>query len=320
MGLPSVSKRTGWQKWIGPAMFVAIMIFLVLYLKSINFHKLSALRIDWRWLLLASGTGLIYRYWAVSVWRVILRALGTQKLPPYRAMAQVFAKAWMARYIPGTVTWVVGRIYLASKYGISVSRLTVSSLLEGGMQVVAGIVISLLLIGLGGHVSAIAMPVKVLAVLVSVAGVITLLPPIFNRLLALAYRLLKKGPAHEELRINGKAVWQSFVLFGLASLVTGTANFFLAKSVAPQLGWHLYPYLVGTFGLAGALGIAVPFLPSGIGVRDGVQLVLLSLVVPKEMALAITILSRLWGLIIDVIFFVIAAGWHWRAEAITSER
>jgi uncharacterized membrane protein YbhN (UPF0104 family) len=305
-----MSKQVGWKKWIGPAMFAAIMVFLVLYLKSINFHKLSQLTINWPWLLLASGLALLYRYWAVSVWRVILRALGTQKLPPYRVMAQVFAKSWMARYIPGTVTWVVGRIYLASQYGISVSRLTVSSLLEGGMQVVAGIVVSLLLIGLGGHVDAISIPVKVVAVLVALAGLVTLFPPIFNRLLALAHHIFKKGPAHEELKINGNAVWQSFLLFALASILAGTANFFLAKSVAPELGANYYLYLVGTFGLAGALGIAVPFLPSGIGVRDGVQLVLLSLIVPKETALAITVLSRLWSLAVDVLFFGIATGWH----------
>lgn len=296
-------------------MLAAILVFLVLYLKSIDFHKLARLSIDWRWLGLASLLALLYRYWAVSVWRVILRALGTRQLPPYRVMAQVFAKAWMARYIPGTVTWVVGRIYLASRYGISVSRLMVSSLLEGGMQVVAGIVVSLLLIGIGGHVNVIAWPVKVLAVVLALIGLVTLLPPIFNRLLALAYRLLKKGEAHDELKINGRAVWQSFLLFAFGSLITGTANFFLAHSVVPGIGLHSYLFLVGTFGLAGALGIAVPFLPSGIGVRDGVQLVLLSLIMPKEAALAVTVLSRLWSLAVDIIFFVIAAGWHWHFSA-----
>lgn len=45
------------------------------------------------------------------------------------------------------------------------------------------------------------------------------------------------------------------------------------------------------------------FAPSGIGVREGIQLVLFSLIMPKELALAVTIITRLWSVGMDFVFF-----------------
>jgi uncharacterized membrane protein YbhN (UPF0104 family) len=69
----------------------------------------------------------------------------------------------------------------------------------------------------------------------------------------------------------------------------------------------LYVYCVGAYNLAGALGMATPILPSGIGVRDGVLLLLLTFVLPSEIAVALTVLSRLWSVIVDLLFYLLAA-------------
>jgi len=289
---------------------LVILIFLGLYLKSIDFHRLSRLHFQWSWLVLGSLIAVLYRFMAVFIWRVILRSLGTETLPPFAVMSDVFAKAWMARYIPGTVTWVAGRIYLASAYGISKSRLTVSSLLEGGMQIVAGVVIAMPLIGFSHQAHRLSADIKILAIVISAGCLIALMPPVFNRLLHLAHLIIKRQKPGHELRVNGRAVFRSFLLFVVASFITGTANYFAARSIDPFLHYHIFFYLVGAFSLAGAIGIATPFLPSGIGVRDGVLLVLLGLVIPKESALAITVFSRFWSVAVDAIFFVAATTWH----------
>jgi uncharacterized membrane protein YbhN (UPF0104 family) len=48
------------------------------------------------------------------------------------------------------------------------------------------------------------------------------------------------------------------------------------------------------------------FAPSGIGVREGIQLALLNIIMPAEYALVITIFTRLWGVVTDFLFFGIA--------------
>lgn len=291
---------------ISLSFLVIIIFFLVLYLKGTDFSQLRHLRINWWLAIVASAWALLFRYWAVFIWRVILRALGSPTLPSFRLMTYIFAKAWMARYIPGTVTWIAGKVYMAASYGISKSRLAVSSMLEGGMQVVASTVVSLLLIGFSSHVESIPVAVRIVVVLVSLACLSILFPPVFNRLLHKAHVVIKKQKPGVELRINGQAVIRSFLLFAIGTFINGTACFFLVMALDAHIALSLYFYIVGAFGLAGAIGIAVPFLPSGIGVRDGVLLVLLGAVMPKDLALAITVFSRLWQVAIDGLFLAVA--------------
>jgi uncharacterized membrane protein YbhN (UPF0104 family) len=49
------------------------------------------------------------------------------------------------------------------------------------------------------------------------------------------------------------------------------------------------------------------FAPGGIGVREGVQVLFFSALMPTEVAVIISVLMRLWSLAVDVLFFVVAA-------------
>jgi hypothetical protein len=63
--------------------------------------------------------------------------------------------------------------------------------------------------------------------------------------------------------------------------------------------------LASAFNLAGAVGILSIFAPSGLGVRESVQLLLLPLVMPAEVGLVVTIAARLWSIAVDVAFYAI---------------
>ena len=289
---------------------LAIVAFLVLYLKGTDWSQLRHLRINWWMVGIGSLFALAFRYWMVVIWRVILRALGNRDLPGFNIMAYIYAKAWITRYIPGTVTWIVGKVYMAASYGISKSRLAVSSLLEGGMQVVALTVVSLFILGFSPRLHSIPTVVRIAVVAVSILSLLVLYPPIFNRLLHMAHVALKKQKPNEELRINGQAVVRSFLLFAIGVFITGTANYFVVLALAPHTDHSFYFYLVGAFGIAGAIGIATPFVPSGLGVRDGVILLLLAAIMPKEIAVAITVFTRLWQVAMDALFLGIAIAVH----------
>lgn len=287
---------------------MVIILFVALFMHGTNFSQLGHLHMQWGILFASVVAGLAFRYWAVIAWNVILQALGVRTLPPFGVMAHVFAQAWMARYVPGTVTMIAGKIFMASKYGISKSRLVVSSLLEGAMQIVAAVVVSLFLLGFSPYLHSIPMAIKALTVGVSILLLAILIPSIFNRLLGYAYRIVKRQKVtHAELHINGEAVIKSFILFAIGTFISGTASFLVVRSIIPHVSFGLYGYLVGAFGLAGAIGMAVPFVPSGLGVRDGVQLVLLSAVMSRDEALLIIVLARIWQIAVDGLFLGIAA-------------
>src|SRR5258708_4169266 len=117
--------------------FVAVIVFFVVYLRGLDWSRLAHVHYDWRYLIGATIIMTIGRYFGVVIWRFILSDLGAKGLPRFAIMAHVYAKAWLGRYIPGTVTWIAGKVYMASSHGISKTRLAVSSLLEGAMQVIA---------------------------------------------------------------------------------------------------------------------------------------------------------------------------------------
>lgn len=290
---------------IGGLLFAIVVIFLVLYLRSTDFSNLEQVRINWYWMFWASLVALAFRYQMVFIWRVILRALGSPHLPPFTVMSDIYAKSWLARYIPGTVTWIAGKVVMAANQGISKSRLVVSSLLEAGMQVTAAVVVSLILIGFSPHIGHIPVIIRVIVILMSLAFLTLLSPPVFNRLLRLGHSFTKRE-LPSELRINRQAMLRSFSLFVLGTFLNGASCFLLIHALVPNLPANLFLYIVGSFGLAGAIGMATPFLPSGIGVRDGALLVLLAAVFPRDIALAITVVSRIWQVAVDVLFFAVA--------------
>jgi hypothetical protein len=294
------------KRLLSVTFFGLVVVFLVIYLNSIDYSQLSRLTLDWSLLLLATFFAIVFRYWGVYIWRVILRELGSTSLPRFKVMSTVYAKAWMGRYIPGKVTWIAGKIYLANALGISRSRLAVSALLEGGMQIVALFSVSLLLLGLDPRLGVISSGPKFVMVGVAVLCLLILNPRIFNPLMRKAYVVIRKQEPTPELTINGKAVFKSFYLYSIGAFLSGTSFFLLAKAVDPIISLDLYLYCIGAYNLAGALGMATPLLPSGIGVRDGVLLVLLTIVLPAEIALALTVLSRLWSAAVDLLFYVLS--------------
>lgn len=288
-------------------LFIAlIVIFFALYLSDIDYSRISGIEPSWLWLTMASLIALAFRYLGVFVWRRILLDLGAQKVPRFRTLSSIYAKAWMGRYVPGKVTWIAGKVYLASSQGISKSRLAVASTLEAVVQVVALTTVSLLLVGLDVRTAVIWPEVKILLVLFAVVMIVLLHPRIFNWMIQFVYRTVARKPAHPELQSNKKSVYSSFILYSIGTFVSGASYFFLVFSLVEGASWQLFFYIVGTYGLAGAIGMAIPLLPSGLGVRDGVQLVLLSAVFSKEISLVLVVYSRLWSSLIDVLFYVIA--------------
>lgn len=290
-------------RWIWSALFFTLIaIFLLAYLRTIDTDKLRKLQINWVMLGIGTVVELGFLYLGAFIWRVILRALGATKLPHYHTTTDVYARAWMGRYIPGTVTWIAGKVYMASTWGISKSRLAVASLLEGGSQVLAITFVSFIVLGFDPRLRVLSVAARLSLVGLGLLVLIVLIPRVFNGFIRFAYTFVKRREAPSELHINGPAVVRSFSFYCIGGVLSGAASFFVIKSIDPTLALHNITFVIGAFGLAGVAGMAAPFAPSGLGIRDGLQLALLTAILPKETALAATILIRLWSVAVDFIF------------------
>ncbi len=287
--------------------FIFIIIFIVIYFGSIDFNNFQDVSINWFYLILAAILGLGFRYFGAYIWYVLLTDLGAKISDSKIELTYIYAKSWLARYIPGPAPWMMSKIYFASKNGVSKNKLAVSSLLEGMLQIVVTIGLSLIFLLISGQFDLIGLNSRVLMIVAVISSLIVLQPRFFNGLIRLAYRLLKKKEMEHEHYASGKTIRKGASLYIFGAVLSGLSLFFAAKSIFPELGYDNLFFVMGVGNLAGAMGMLAIFVPSGIGVREGIQLVMLSLIMPKEIALLITIFTRIWGGVIDILFYAITS-------------
>lgn len=288
-----------------PVLFYVLLgVFLVIYIRSIDFEQLRQGYFSWPYLAIASLIAIVSRYWGVYIWLTILKGLGAKNLTGNNSeLTHVYAKSWLGRYIPGTAPWILGKIYFASKHGISKNKLAVSSLLEAALQILVTIAVSFILIGFDQRLNVIGSNIKLYMFIASVICVTFLLPVVFNRLIKTVYFLVRrKHIAQRDLATN-KVVTVGALLYIAGALLSGLSFFFLAKAVYPQLGYENITFVMGAVNLAGAVSMLAIFVPSGLGVREAMLLLLLSPIMPNEQALLIAIATRLWSVIIDLLFY-----------------
>jgi len=299
------------KKWairlIPIVFYVLLAVFLVLYLRTIDFERILEIDFDWRWIAVASVIAMFSRYWFVYIWLVILTSLGASKFENIPELSYVYAKSWLGRYIPGTAPWILGKIYFASQKGLSKSKLAVSSFLEGGLQVIVLLVVGLVMVLVDSRTSLIDPALKWTMAAVAVAGIVALIPPIFNRIAALGYRIIRKKQLSPDDLPRWSTVGRGAGLYLIGSLLSGLSMFFVAKAVWPELPWETLLYVVGAANLASAASMVAIFVPSGIGVREAILVALLSVVMPTEFAFVAAIVLRLWSILIDLLFFAVAS-------------
>ena len=304
---------------ISALLYGLIIVFLAQYIRTIDFREITGLSVNYWYLLVASLTSLAFRYWGVFIWKIILERLGAVHLPSFKTLSAVYAKAWLGRYIPGTVTWIAGKVFFASSHGISKKRLVTASILEGAVQVIAIFAISLIFLGLDSRLDVVSTQLRIILVAIGIVTSLVLVPRVFNRIIVLLARLFRKKDFNaNELKSNKKAVSSAFLLYSIGYFISGASYFFLAKSIYP-IGFDNFFFTVAAFNIAGAIGIASIVTPSGLGVREGIQLLLLPLIMPREAALIVTVVARLWSVIIDLLFFGLAQLFHKKSKSTYTE-
>ncbi len=283
--------------------YLAIVVAFGWFVWTVDWASLEGLQVGWGWVVAATAVSLAFRYLGVLVWRVVLARLGARDLPPFRAMSDIYAKAWLARYIPGTVPWIAGKIYMAAEHGISKSRLAVSTLVEAAAQVVAVGTVSLTLLAVDPRIGEVSPTLRLVVAVGAALGLVTMTPPVFNRVLRLGFRVLRRQAPE---RIGWAVVRDSLGLYAVGAVLSGVAYALLMRSLVPSTTAADMLFLVGAFGFSGVVGMLTPLVPSGLGTRDATQFALLLVVLPASTASLVVLASRVWSALVDVLFWAIA--------------
>lgn len=300
------------RRFVPIVFYVLLAVFLGEYVLHVDWASLARLRVNWWWVAVATVTSLAFRYWGVGIWFFLLRRLGAQGLRENTVtLTYVYAKSWLGRYIPGAATWIVGKVYFASRHGVSRSRLGVSGLLEGALQITATLALALALLLVDPRTHGVDGWLIALMVTAFVGCVVCLVPRVFRALVGFALRLLRRPAPAADVFPDLRTVASAAGLYVVGAVISGSAYFFIAIAVYPSIRFSDAPFVVGAASMASAISMLAVFAPGGLGVREGIQALLLSIILPGPVALVIVVVTRVWSLAVDGLFFVTAGVPEW---------
>lgn len=306
------------RRWLGRlipiAFYALILVFGALYLTKIDWDAFGNITFDPLWLSAALVASVAVRYWFAGIWMFLLRRLGAHLEGNRLELFVVYAKAWLGRYIPGGATWILGKIYFASKLGISKTKLGVSSFLEGVLQIIVVLISASAMMAFDSRVQSFGSSWGLGLIAIATIGLASVYPPIFNRVTTWVFRRLRKSEIDAASLPTNQTIGWGIIAFAVSSLLSGLSFFLIAKAVVPELGWDQAFFVIGASNLASALSMLAVFAPAGLGVREAVQLTTLLLVMTPEQALVVTVLMRLFSIVMDALFFALASA----TKAITS--
>lgn len=212
----------------------------------------------------------------------------------------------LGRYLPGKVWSFLGMMYLLEKEGVAKIKGFSVAILAQALAVLAGLLMALLFLRDGYYqgffAETPAMAVIILLLIVGIA-VLVFYPKLLERIINLSLKILKKEKIVLDLKPQNMfffllMYFGSWFLFGFIFWV-------FIKSITP-VSLDLYLSLTGAFAGSFSLGFLAFFAPGGIGVREGILVVLLSNFFPTPVAALIALSSRVWITLAEVLCSMVA--------------
>lgn len=298
---PPKAKRT-LMFWVRTVLIVAVVAGAAYQLVT-QWQQVSStlLQLPWQSLALSMVAVFVGIGLSAMVWHVIVADLGAPI--GSTAGAQIYLVGQLGKYIPGTVFMFLLQMEMGRAKGISRARIFTASLVAAGMGVVASLILGLLALPmvLDGHTQALW-----LFALLPI-GLVFLHPKILTWLVSRVLRLLGRQPLPHAL--TAKAIVTALLL-SLGVYAAFGAHLWLITNSLGSPGAAGFVLCVGAYGVAMTAGLLAFFLPSGIGVRDGVLVAALATSIAglsSGQALALAVVSRLMFTIADIISAAVAA-------------
>jgi len=281
---------------LGIAIILGIAYFLTKVI-VVNWSSLKQSHLELNyWLLLLSLLPLALSFYlGISAWRYILKCLGYE-IKWTKAFWTV-SGSHLAKFIPGHVLALGGRIWLCSREKIPESVSAAGIIIEMIVQLAASIfVFSLSLSYYNTHLS----PTIFLAsglLFISLMGIVH--PKILPRVWKYVPKMGKV--VKTDISYRYQSIISLLVIYIIAWILQGLSVFILIKSLYPGIGTSGLMPAIGAYGGAYALGFVSIVTPGGLGVREGILSFLLKFYIPAPVAVIVAVLSRLCFTLFDVL-------------------
>lgn len=275
--------------------WAAVLLIFIFLGKKVIADWQSVQQYEWKinyfWLgfsLLILLGNFVYLSW---VWSEILKIFG--KSLKLKKAFKISYLSNLARYLPGRIWQYVSLVTMCEREGISKSTSTASFVLSQLINIPA----ALLLILATGVLPAVTRQewikdtIWILGGAVTFGALVVITQPNLTEktLRWLLHKLEKTEPVLALKKTSLAGIFTSYV-FGW--FLHGTAFFFFTVAVTGEVG-NFFP-VVGAYVAAYLIGYLSFFTPGGLGVREAVLALILSIYFPDSVAILISTLSRLW--------------------------
>jgi len=297
---------------IRSAQVIVILLIFYFLVKGVIANWDQVKGFDWKFdyplLILSFVLQMAALFWLVQIWRWILRHTGSTV--SYSGLFKVWFFANLGRYLPGKVWQFLGMVYMLEKRGVPPRNTFSTVVLAQTCSVMSGLLIAFAFLGVNLYSQFLSgNPGLIVVIAIFFLAVIALVsyPNLLRKVVNFGLGVLKREKISLDISSKDVIIYilcysVSWLLFGLAFLV-----FIKAMAVA---SFAMYPSLTGAFAFSVNIGFLVLFVPGGIGVREGLLVLLLSTLFPAffpvPVATLISLLARLWVTVAELLCFSIA--------------
>jgi hypothetical protein len=226
------------------------------------------------------------------IWRRITEALSSARVE-LRPGMQVYFISGLGRYLPGKLWQIAGMAVLAQRAGIEPVAATAAHLLGNlGFMTMGMIFLAVLLPSEYGWEAAVAaLALIAIAVAVFVVGATERGKELRHRMLSrVGAKVAEAATLLDRVTLSRASAW--WVAYGLSWVVLGAAFALFVDAFVPSASEHALR-IAGVVAASYLAGFLL-FTPAGIGVREGAMVPLLAAVIPFPAAVLVSITSRIW--------------------------
>lgn len=225
---------------------------------------------------------------------------------PYRRVYAGFFLSEPAKYLPGGLWMIPGRVLTYQTAGVNAQITSLSMGLEIWMTILTSLLASLLVIPWAGDVAwawKLGMVIGAMFV-TSTLGAVLWASGKLNVWLPSRMNHITHKPSVWHVR----RLLRLLLAYCIYWLAAGTAFFFLVDSLYRLLP-STWPVMIGIFAASWVAGFLAFLTPAGLGVREGALTLLLAPLLPAPLPALVALLARVWWtaaelICVGVAFFI----------------
>ena len=282
------SKRP-WYSWL-------LLVIVVVAVSFVIYQNISEIRkfdfvYQWQYIVLAFFSVILAYIVQFGIWLSISEEYKL-KAPILRASKAYFLSI-LGKYVPGKIGIFLVRVDAYRDF----SRKQVA--IATGFEMITSMAAACILVLIGVFsASSLLPPYSIwLACIVFLSILIFLYPPLFLKLINLLFRIIKRAPL--EKTPSYYVTMKIIIAFTLVGLLHGLGLYFTFLSLT-NIPVSFYLTITGVYYAAGLIGLFAFFAPGGIGVREGIMLIVLPQFIAEPVVILGAILIRLIMILVEL--------------------